>query len=213
MKSIAFLGLVLLGVYNVAIGQDVQAETLEVFSVKDVNGKNTPDQLTFKQIKYFNSDGTHFRSDFYEVDNTLKGFEVVKKEGASGESNYFDEAENVLAMYALEYNDHGVVTKTGYDGQTKEHLRTEKYQYNVKGELIQKSILDASGNVRRIYNMRYDEYGNEISLETSETVSGPKQSETYEITELDNNNAWLQKWGYVNNEINSFHRRSFKTIN
>lgn len=213
MKPIILSLLLLLFSLTTLVAQEVKAEVLEVFSAIEVNGERTPDALTFKQIKYFNIDGTHFRSDFYEIDNTLKGFEVVKKDGNSGESNYFDDKEKVLAMYTLEYNEHGVVTKTGYDGQSKEHLRTEKYQYNIKGELIQKSILDAAGKVRRIYSMRYDESGNEISLQTSAQVNGEVTSETYVITESDENSAWLEKWGYVNNEINSFHRRTFKVIN
>lgn len=213
LLTLAFFGASLLSL--IACKQDssktLTTETLEVFEVTGTDSSLKPSVLKYKDVKYYRG-ALLVAQDFYHVDNTMKGFEIIKKDGNKGISNYFSMDSTLLAIYHLEYSGDHIKKRTGYDGQTKEMLRYETYKRDSKGNLMVKEIYDSSGRKVRSFKMALDQQGNEAEVLHLDAEDTTLQQEIFEIIKKDDKNRWLEKWGQVNGVTSSFHRRTFKDI-
>lgn len=190
--------------------QAVSLEILEIFKVEMDEESRKPTTLSYKDVKH-SRDGKIFRQDFYDVDNTLKGVELLTREGAKGISNYYAPDSTLLSIYHLEYEGDKMTKKSGYDGQSNALLRTEVYTYNATtGHKTGKDLYDESGKLVRKIKMKQDAYGNDILVEVVSSSNQMIGQESFEITKKDNANRWLEKWGSTSGVTTTFHRRTFK---
>jgi len=195
----------------------MKTERLEAVTLESFNVENAPEgepkitTLKYKDVKYFRGKRL-VRQDFYEVDNTLKGFEVITKTGDIGVSNYYSPDSNLLAIYHLTYspNSELIVKKEGFDGQSKELLRVENFTYDLKTAAINsKTIHDASGQMVRGFVMTLDDKGNETEVKILNPDGNQVAKETYQIAKSDTEGKWLERWGKVNDVTKTFQRRTF----
>ena len=112
----------------------LEATQFEIFNVEPTESQELKKTtLKSKDVKYHRGD-LLVRQDFYQVNNTLKAFEVITKDGDKGISNYYSADSTLLAIYHLVYHPNSdlIMRREGYDGQTKELLRVETYEYDTK---------------------------------------------------------------------------------
>jgi len=74
----------------------------EIYKVEGNDSAKKPTVLSYKDVKHYNEEGLLVQQNFYAVDNTLKAFEFIKKDGDNGVTNYYDADSNLLAIYELE---------------------------------------------------------------------------------------------------------------
>ena len=188
----------------------VLVESLEIFKVEGNESNKKPTELTYKEVKFFDKENYLYQQHYYSIDNKLKGFEVIKRDGRKAVSNYYALDSTILAIYNIEYNGVHEVSRKGYDGQTKEHLRTETYSYDTDGNRIGKEIFTSDGTLTRVFGFNHDTNGNEIGFSIRDNANNLLTQETYVITKSDDQSRWLEKWGYVNEQPKTFHRRTLK---
>lgn len=184
-------------------------EVLEIFQVEGDDSSKKPTLLKYKDVKQFDKDGLLIQQNFYEIDNSLKGYEFIKREGQKGVTNYYNSDSVLLAIYELEYVGNKISKRTGFDGATRELLRTEIYSYNKNGRVESKSIFDQNGNISNSYKMEYDANGNEILFRMLDAKSEIRMEEKFVVSKTNKDKLWTERWGYINGTPNSFHRRSF----
>lgn len=207
----------LVGVFSslfilLACNDSISVSTLVVHEIYNVEGDETtkkPTTLRYKDSKHYDEGNNLVQQNFYEVDNTLKGYEFIKKEGAKAVTNYYDSDSNLLAIYNLNYTDNLISERVAYDGITKEILRSESYLYNDQGDRTQKTIYNPSGKLMNTFKMKYDTDGNEVEFEHLNSAGAVTSKEVFSIAKVDDQRRWLERWGYKNGEPSSFHRRSF----
>lgn len=198
--------------------QQVQLEAtqFEIFNVeRDADDKLKKTTLKYKEVKYHRGD-LLVRQDFYEVNNTLKGFEIITKEKDGGISNYYSVDSILLAIYHLAYipGTDRIMRKEGFDGQTKELLRIETYEYDESSkEMNSKVIFDAAGTPMRKYEMNLDNNGNEKTVAIMNPDGSAIANESYELIASDDSGRWTERWGKVNGEVKTFQRRIFSKLN
>ncbi len=201
---------------NVSAQSQLEATKFEIFKVEpDAQTNLKPTTLKYKEVKYHRGD-LLVRQDFYEVNNTLKGFEVITKEKDGGISNYYSVDSVLLAIYHLAYipGTDLVMRKEGFDGQTKDLLRIETYEYdNSTNGMKSKIIFDASGSPVRKYEMSLDDKGNEKTVAIMNPDGTAIANESYEVLASDNTGRWTERWGKVNGEVKTFQRRIFSKLN
>ena len=185
----------------------VEVESLEIFKVEGDNQTKKPTELSYKEVKFYDNDGYLSQQHFYSVDNKLKSYEVIKRDGNKAVSNYYDSDSTILAIYHIDLNGKNEVSRKGYDGFTKEHLRSERYTYDASGNRITKEILTTEDVVTRKFAFTYDAHGNQTGHSVMNTRGKVLNEEKYEIVKRDDENKWLEKWGYINGKPRSFHRR------
>ena len=104
--------------------------------------------------------------------------------------------------------------REGYDGQTKELLRVETYEYDKKHqEMNKKIILDASGALVRKFEMTFDSQGNEKNVLVLNPDDSVVAKESFEIIAKDKEGRWTERWGSLNGQIENFQRRIFSKTN
>lgn len=199
-----------------AVAEVLEATLFEIFNVeRDENEQLKKTTLKYKDVKYHRGE-LLVRQDFYEVDNTLKGFEVITKEKDGGVSNYYSADSTLLAIYHLAYvpGTDRIMRKEGYDGETKELLRIETYEYDeMSKEIKSKVIFDAAGAPVRKFVMGLDKFGNELTVAVMNPDGTAIANESYEIIASDKVGRWSERWGTVNGEVKTFQRRIFSKTN
>ncbi len=211
MRYIMLTTMVLLSLLACRDGQVLtKVESLEIFKVEGNEANKKPSELTYKEVKFYNDDNFLYQQHYYSVDNKLKGFEVIKKDGNKAVSNYYALDSTILAIYEIEFDGVKEVSRKGYDGQSKEHLRTETYTYDANENRIGKEIYTSDGALTRIFGFTHDAYGNEIGFSIKDDSGKMLTQEEYKISKSDSQNRWIEKWGYVNDMPKTFHRRTLK---
>ncbi len=196
--------------FSCAEGQkELSTETLEIYDVTGTENDKKPTILNYKEIKFYDGDGYLCQQDFYQVDNTLKGYEIIQRDGNKATSNYFSTDDKLLAIYNIEFDGTEMTRRVGYDGVTKEQLRSESYSYSPKGELLKKAIYNSQGSLVRTFDLSYDENLNEVGFVSYAADASSTISESYLISKVDESGRWLEKWGYTDSTPVSFHRRTF----
>lgn len=204
-----FLSFVVL--ITIACKEDIVKEEIvvhEIFDVKGDDNTKKPTVLRFKVAQIF-VDEMMTQQSFYHVDNTLKSYELIKKDGNKGMTNYYSADSVLLAIYNLEFQGENIKKRTGYDGQTKELLRIEILDYNPEGELIKKSIQNETGILSSYFVMQYDADGNEVNTMRYNASDKVLDEENFVVEEKNERGEWTKRWGYKNGQPSSFHRRSF----
>ena len=107
----------------------------EIFNVTGDDSNKQPTTLRYKDVKLYDENGLMTQQNFYEIDNTLKGFEFITKQGQEGITNYYSADSILLAIYKIKYDNKNIVERIGYDGQTKDFLRKESFTYSKDGNL------------------------------------------------------------------------------
>ena len=194
----------------------LEATQFEIFNVeKTDSGELKKTTLKYKDVKYHRDD-LLVRQDFYQVNNTLKGYEVISKDGDKGISNYYSSDSTLLAIYNLEYqpSTNLIVRREGYDGQTKELLRIETYEYDATHkEMNTKLIFDANGVPMRKFKMTLDSQGNEKTVAVLNPDGSVIANESYEVIAKDGSGRWTERWGSLNGQVENFQRRIFTKTN
>lgn len=189
----------------------VPGELLVIHEIYQVTGdeqSKKPTVLKYKDAKLYKK-GLLEQTTFFEIDNTVKSYEFVQKDGDSGITNYYDADSSLLAIYNIEYKGTNIVKRMGYEGHSKELLRTESFEYDHNGNVIKKSIFDNKGQLSSFFKMDYDNDANEISFSRHRADGQMIDEETFVISEKNERGEWLERWGYRNDMPSSFHRRSF----
>ena len=75
----------------------------EIYAVEGDDESKKPTVLSYKDVKQYDFDGVMVQQNFYKVDNTLKAYEFIKKDGNKGVTNYYGADSSLLAIYELEY--------------------------------------------------------------------------------------------------------------
>ena len=194
----------------------LEATQFEIFNVEPTESQELKKTtLKYKDVKYHRGD-LLVRQDFYQVNNTLKAFEVITKDGDKGISNYYSTDSTLLAIYHLVYHPNSdlIMRREGYDGQTKELLRVETYEYDTKyKEIKSKVIYDATGSPVRKFNMSFDAQGNEKSVTVLNQDGSVVAGESFEVIARDNKGRWTERWGSLNGQVDNFQRRIFTKTN
>ena len=198
-----------------SLSPPVSAEIMEIFNVSGSAADYKPTTLRYKDVTYM-KENSIFRKDYYEVDNTLKGFEVITKEGDKGVSNYFAKDSTLLAIYHISYypGTERQWTKVAFEGSTREKLRSEEFQYHEDSDQVRlKTIYDASGKAVQETTISLDDNNNEILVSTIDLTKSARVivEESFEILKQDENGQWLERLGKKDGVPFSYHRRSFKT--
>jgi len=189
-----------------------QAVTLvvhEIYAVEGDDENKKPTVLSYKDVKQYDEDGVMVQQNFYKVDNTLKAYEFIKKDGNKGVTNYYDADSNLLAIYELEYEGIHIQTRTAFDGLTKEKLRSESYERDSNGNLKIKKIFNAQGQLMDVYKMNYDKQDNEREFSKYNPEDKLVANEKFIIVKKNDDGKWVERWGYKNGLPSSFHRRTF----
>jgi len=138
---------------------------------------------------------------FFNQDQTVKGKEVYKynkqNELPMG-SEFYGPDGSVLSTYKYEYQDTLKSKSFAYAGTTDELLRIERFQYDPRGNMVRKMILDENEVVQKSFMFGHDQYGNEVKMVVTDPDDNIILSETYEIVTVDENKRWIEKYGYVN---------------
>jgi len=179
----------LLALYACSDSQEISRIVIhEIYQVDGDEVTKKPTVLSYKDVKHYDAHDNLVQQNFYQVDNSLKGYEFIKRTGDQGVTNYYDADSNLLAIYELEYEGNNITKRTAYDGNTKEALRVESYEYSINDKVDTKKIFSADGTLMDLFRMKYDNDGNEIQYLR---YSGK------------------ERWGYKNEVPTSFHRRTF----
>jgi len=183
----------------------------EIYKVEGDEASKKPTTLSYKDVKQYDEEGLLIQRNFYNVDNTLKGYEFIQKNGDKGVTNYYDVDSTLLAIYTLEYTGKLITKRTAFDGKTKEVLRSEIYRHDKDDNRIGKDIYNSNEQLVESFKMFFDTDGNEIELSRYNTSGQLSLKEKYQVSEKNAEGLWTERWGYVNGQPHSFHRRTFST--
>ncbi len=203
--------LLYLGIIFLACSHEVPGQRMVIHEIYQVTGNEQtkkPTVLQYKDAKLYKGKILE-QTSYFEIDNTLKSYEFVKKEGDKAITNYYSADSTLLAIYNLEYQGDNIIKRTGYDGQSKELLRLETFEYDTEGNVTKKSIFNSEGQLSSFFRIAYDENDNEISFTRHGTGGQIVDKETFVISKTNDNGEWIERWGYRNNNPSSFHRRTF----
>lgn len=200
-----------LGILFLACSNEVPGQRMVIHEIYQVTGDDQtkkPTVLQYKDAKLYKGDIVE-QTSYFEIDNTLKSYEFVKKEGDKGITNYYSSDSTLLAIYNLEYQGDNIIKRTGYDGQSKQLLRLETFEYDNNGNVTKKSIFNSEGQLSSFFSMAYDDNANEISFTRHGSEGQVVDKETFVISKTNKSGKWIERWGYRNERPSSFHRRTF----
>jgi hypothetical protein len=183
-------------------------ETLEIFSIELGKDSLGVGNLTYKDVKYFDTDGYLYKQEFYNKFNELQGTEYIDRNKKEKHSEYFATDSTLLSYYNLVYEYDLLKLKSAFDGGSDQFLRAEQYKYDHRGNRLEKTILDENGAVNRVYKFIYDKFGNETGFSGFDENGKVFLIETYKITNMDKKNRWTEKWGYRDNVPYTYSKRT-----
>ncbi|MFZ1751754.1 MAG: hypothetical protein WAU01_16255 [Saprospiraceae bacterium] len=205
--------LALLGCKN---EQSKTLEKIEIYNTKGDGTNREKGQLMYKEITHMNGIKKEY-TEYFNEDGTSRGKEVFIYEGASAMpegSEYFDPANTLLSYYKYVYNNKDLkVNAIAFEGKTDEKLRIESYDYDPAGHMIKKEIKDAANLTDRIYIFANDHDGNQTEMTIIDQAGDTIAVEKYQITQKDDQNKWIEKWGFVNGTPKTFHKRMIEKQN
>jgi len=190
-------------------------EELEVYSVDKSKKEITRGVLSFKETKITDDKGRRFETWFYNRNDQLTAFERFDYKGNemnSLKSKYYDFRDSLLSYYVFEYDDKGnEISKKSYDAATDELLRIEKFKHDDKNNRVGREIRDASGQLVRRYDFRFDKDGNESSYSVYDADGKLLVAETLAITKRENkNDEWSEAWSIRDEVPNTIRLRKIK---
>lgn len=182
----------------------------ERWSVKMSADSFERNEITFLESYMFTKEGIQEGHFFYNLDGTLNNKEVTLFSKENHEpigSQFFNAADSLLSIYSFKYEDGNKVLTEAYDATNRELLRFISYDYNSKGLLTTKRILNSSKDVMRIFKFKYDASDNENEFSVQDPQGNVILTEKFKITKVDESNNWIEKWGFVDDKPFSFRVR------
>lgn len=191
-----------------------RTETLYAYEVDVAVESYSAGVLRYMESEYYEGDRL-IKKTYYNNDQSVKGTEYYYYEDQDSlpeSSKYYDGKDVLSATYKFENKDGFQVQRDGYDGATGELLRQERYQYDSKGNRVIKMIFDSYNNLNRSFRFGHDTYGNEREMTITDANDNVLAKEIHEIALVNDDNRWLEKWGYVNDDKypKTFYRKSYK---
>lgn len=186
-------------------------ERLEIFGVKpEIKEKDT--LLYVEQL--VKSGEKEASKTYFDQSNVEVGKETYLYEAEATlpyGSNYTGPDGKNLSYYRYVYNGQNQkVMMVAFDGQNDAILRYERYQYDANGHLTVKEISDANLQPNRNYIFENDKYGNVNSMtilgENADTIA----IETYKTTKYDDQQTWVEKWGFIDDLPKTYYIKSIK---
>lgn len=173
--------------------------TLYAYEVNTAAESYSAGPMRYMEASYYENNRIISKT-YYNNDQTVKGKEVythADKDTLPESSIYYDGQGVTQATYKFTNQDGHQVQRDGYDGITGGLLRQERYQYDKKGNRVKKIIIDSENIKQRTFLFGHDTYGNETQMTILDYKDEEVASEEYEIALVDDQNRWVQKWGYT----------------
>jgi hypothetical protein len=177
-----------------------RTEMLEIYDTVNEGEAFSKGKLQHYESKSYNGD-KHMETMFYTAGGEAEGRQqFLYKDGEDQpyRSEYFSPAGDLMSYYLYTYdNDWNQQEIKAYDGQTDELLRIETFKYN--GDLrTRRDIRNSNNVIQRSFHFEFDQYGNEAEMIVTEATGDTLAIETYQITLMNAENQWIEKWGFVN---------------
>ena len=113
----------------------------EVYNVTEYSEEPKLGAIQFSDSYIYDSKGKEIQYRIYNTDGSLKGSEIkdYSETESPSKSLFYDANDQLLSYYKLEYNTDGLLDrKLGFEANTDELLRIEKYHYDQQGNRIAK---------------------------------------------------------------------------
>lgn len=182
--------------------------TLEIYTVQTDGENFAPDTLAYYETTH-KTDNMIQKIEYYYSNGNLKGIEKYHYKDSDTlpyESKYYGPDDKQLSYYLLSYNKKGnKVMSAAYDASNDELLRRETFDYDNGGNITAKRIKNASDETQRIYTFTRDAKGNELTMNVENIDGSLVAAERYQITKIDGNGQWIEKYGIVNDVPKTFH--------
>lgn len=185
-------------------------ETLERFDVSYKQDSLVIGNLNYKETLLFDNNERLQNKTIYDKSGKVKGVETLEYSNNNATSNYKLNDSTLLSKYNYKYENGFLLEKRAFDATDNKLLRIEQYNYDEAGNQNEKIILDADGIINRVYKFAFDDFGNELGFSVFNKEGKLVLLETYEITQMDNENRWLKKWAVRDSVIKSYYERTFE---
>ncbi|NNF36419.1 MAG: hypothetical protein HKN68_20120 [Saprospiraceae bacterium] len=177
-----------------------RTEVLEIYDTVNEGEAYSKGKLQHYESKSYNGD-KHMETMFYNASGEAEGRQQFLYKGSMDQpyrSEYFSPEGDLMSYYQYTYDNKGHQQEIkGYDGQTDELLRIETFEYN--GDLrTRRDIRNSNNVIQRSFHFEFDQYGNEAEMIVTAATGDTLAMETYQITLMDAENQWIEKWGFVN---------------
>ena len=207
-EIIAFVAVLCIALVSCKKDSKNDINTLEIYTVQ-TNGENyAPDTLAYYETTH-KADNMIQKTEYYYSNGNLKGIEKYHYKNADTlpyESKYYAPDDKLLSYYVLSYDKKGnKVMSAAYDASNDELLRRETFDYDNGGNITAKRIKNADDETQRIYRFTRDAKGNELTMNVENIDGSLVAAERYQITKLDANGKWVEKYGIVNDVPKTFH--------
>ncbi len=189
-------------------------ENVEIYSVfEDATGSAKGELLYKESTQYKDTDLPVWRK-FYESNGALKATEtyIYKGSGLPAKSEYHDASGNLLSNYIFHNTDGHKRRTVSMEAESDEILRIETFDYNKKGDRIERVIMDGASNVDKTYTFGFDGAGNETSMIVKNNDDQVLYSYKYRVTKKDSRNRWLESWGFRDNKPDQVKYRTFTSV-
>ena len=100
------------------------------------------------------------------------------------------------------------MSSTAFDASNDEFLRIERYRH-VEGKRTVKEVRDINDQIQRRMEFAFDKDNNEIAVVISNAAGQDIFYERYQVSKVNADKKWVEKWGFVNDKPNSLRLRSF----
>ncbi len=185
---------------------------LERWTVKGDKTSYEKDKIQYLETSLYNEKGEVKATAYYDNNKSLTGKETKVFEGGMLKGAQFkDVQDSLLSYYTYDLTTEGLVSLSkAFDAANDDLLRQESFEYNSRGHVISKIIKDYRGLVVRKFEFTVDELGNEMEVRVLNPDNSSLLIETFKVTKADDQNNWIEKWGFVNDEPFSYLAREIK---
>jgi hypothetical protein len=187
-------------------------EILNIYKASSDGKTALKDSIIYHEdSKYVN--GKKVSTTYFENDGTLKGVEnqLYSADGNETGAEYKDKQGKLLSYYKYVTDNKGrKISSTGFDGNSDEVLRIEKYGYDQLGYLSIKDIFSADNTPQKRYTFRNDAQGQPLEMNIITPQGDTLGTESYQMTKFDDKKRWVEKWGFANGEPKTCYIRTFK---
>ena len=205
---ITFVALICVAMVSCKKGSTKDISTLEIYTVQTDGENFAPDTLAYYETTH-KTDNMIQKIEYYYSNGNLKGIEKYHYKDSDTlpyESKYYGPDDKQLSYYLLSYDKKGnKVMSAAYDASNDELLRRETFDYDNGGNITAKRIKNANDETQRIYTFTRDAKGNELTMNVENIDGSLVAAERYQITKIDGNGQWIEKYGIVNDVPKTFH--------
>lgn len=191
----------------------LDTETVERYDVKYKQDSLVIDKLNYKDTQFFDANDRLQKKVIFDKTGKVKGTESLYYTNQNAKSEYRSADSTLLSIYEYSFENGFLLEKRAYDASNNSLLRIEQYSYDSNGNQTEKIIMDSNEIINRVYKFAFDEYGNELGFSVFDNQGKIILLETYEITDLDDDNRWIKKWAVRDSVIRAYYERTFQKNN